>query len=704
LAAALSYLHAFLAETKRYIQQNGYIWMVDLIGRKIGNYFLLRLLGKGSVAQVYLGEHVFLQTQAAIKVFNSTLTPAQLEVFRREAGQSVRLEHPHLVRVLESGDQNNLPFLVMQYAPKGTLRHRHPPDRPLAPETILPYVQQITAALQYLHKRHLVHRGVKPENLLIGRRQEILLSDFGLLEIARHAPDQSLLDQSEARVYLAPEYVQGQAEPASDQYALGVVIYEWLSGERLLAGGASGEKLIQSGGLALLPLSRKVPTISPEMEWVVHQALASEPKQRFATIQAFATAFEHASKASQKNKPALFARPIPQIYLESTLISPPNAPGSAAALGAPTQPDPTLPTLPAPTGKRRFSRRYFLLALAGIAAVGVGATGLALASHLQGHGNTGQQTATPTTLGKLLLTYKKHTYPVLAAAWSSDSKRIVSAGDGGEVLIWDATTGSTILPYAGYADGTDVFVITWSPDGNSIASGGRDAAVQVWKSATGSLLSTFRDGTPDTNDNGNDIESVAWSPDGQWLAVANGTEAVAVLDTASWSLTHTYHQSDASVNVEVVAWSPDSSRIALGTDGKTVEVRKALTDDQLVVFSGHTDVVRTVTWSPDGKLIASGSADKTVQVWDAATGQPLHRYSDPFHDIHRAIWSPDSKRIAIASGNLVVLWNPVEGTAGKVVYTYQGHTADVYALAWSLDGTRIASGGADTTVQVWSAV
>jgi serine/threonine protein kinase/Tol biopolymer transport system component len=691
-----------LVPTHFWLRRKGYTWMADLLGRQFGNYVLLRLLGKGSVAQVYLGEHVFLQTQAAIKVFNSSLTPAQLEVFRREAGQSARLEHPHLVRVLESGVQNNLPFLVMQYAPKGTLRHRHPPDSPLAPETILPYVQQVTAALQYLHERHLVHRGVKPENLLIGRRQEILLGDFGLLEIARHPPDHSLLDQPATRVYLAPEYIQGRAEPASDQYALGAVIYEWLSGERLLASSARGEMLGQPTELALPLLSGKAPTISREMVWVVHQALAPDPKQRFATIQAFATAFEHVCKASQKNRPALFAWPIPQIYLASTLISPPDAPGSAAALGAPTQPDPlTLPTLPVPALKRRFSRRHFLFTLAGITAVGVGAMGLELVLHLQIGHNNGQPTA---HLGTRLLTYKKHTYPVVAAAWSPDSKRIVSAGDGGEVLIWDAATGGTILSYAGYADGTDVFAVVWSPDGSSIASGGRDAALQVWKSATGSQLTTFHDGVPNTNDDGNDIDSVAWSPNGHWLAVANGTEAVAVLGAPSWSLAHTYHQSDISVNVVVGVWSPDNTRIALGTDGKTVEVWKALTDDRLIVFSGHTDAVKTVAWSPDGKLIASGSDDQTVQIWDAATGQTLHRYSDPFHVIRRVAWSPNGKRIAIASGNLVVLWNPAQGTTGEVVYTYRGHTGDIYALAWSPDGTRIASGSIDTTVQVWSAV
>lgn len=683
-----------LAETKENI------WMADLLGRQFGNYVLVRLLGEGSFAQVYLGEHIYLRTQAAVKVLASWLDADQLEVFRQEAGQSARLEHPNIVRVLEAGNEDQTPFLVMQYAPNGTLRQRHSPGHRLAPEAILPYVRQVAAALHYLHDQHLAHRGVKPENLLLGRHQEVLLSDFGLTELALRSHTWRRQGRTGAMVYLAPEYVQGRAGPASDQYALGVVIYEWLTGERLSAESDAGETLTQPSGLPLPPLRSRVPMLSPEVEWVVMQALAPVPQQRFVSVQAFATAFEHACQVEQEIGPGTRAQPLPLTSPAVRLVSLPQTPGSASVPGVSTQPDqPTAPTHPAPLSgpvparKRLVSRRSFLLTLAGVTAVGAGATGLALVSHLQsGHRNTRQPTATPIPPGTLLLTYTGHPDGVVAVAWSPDGTKIASAGAGGEALIWNAATGSTMLSYSVSDGGTNVSTIAWSPDGSSIASGGNDETVRVWRSATGSRFAAF----PDSDPNSNGIASVAWSPNGQWLTAANETDAVVVLDAPSLRLARTHRQ--PGDYVVAAAWSPESTTIASGGYAKSVAVWKALTGDAVTVFSGHTDVVYTVAWSPDGTLIASGGMDGSVRVWDTGTGQPLHFYQDAFQVVHQAAWSPDGKRIAIASGKQVLLW---DWTAGKVVYTYHGHTDEVYTLAWSPDGTRIASGSGDRTVQIW---
>src|ERR1700686_4794522 len=99
--------------------------MVDYVGQQLGNYQLTRLLGMGGFAQVYLGEHIYLSTQAAIKVLNTQLTNDQMNWFRTEARTIARLVHPNIVRVLEFGVEGNTPFLVLDYAPNGTLRQRH---------------------------------------------------------------------------------------------------------------------------------------------------------------------------------------------------------------------------------------------------------------------------------------------------------------------------------------------------------------------------------------------------------------------------------------------------------------------------------------------------------------------------------------------------------------------------------------------------
>src|SRR5437868_6090636 len=108
------------------------------IGQQLGNYRVMRLLGQGGFAQVYLAEHVHLGTQAAIKVLTARLTSEELETFRGEARTIARLEHPHIVRVLDFGVQDNIPFLVMSYAPSGSLRAQHPKDTQLPLTTIVP--------------------------------------------------------------------------------------------------------------------------------------------------------------------------------------------------------------------------------------------------------------------------------------------------------------------------------------------------------------------------------------------------------------------------------------------------------------------------------------------------------------------------------------------------------------------------------------
>src|SRR5438270_2112593 len=154
--------------------------MADRVGQQLGNYRLLRLLGQGGFAEVYLGEHIYLDTPAAIKVLHTRLASDEVEHFQTEARTVARLVHPHIVRVLDYGVEGSTPFLVVDYAPNGTLRQRHPRGAALPLPTVVSYVVQIADALQYAHEQKVIHRDVKPENILMVRRNEVLLSDFGI--------------------------------------------------------------------------------------------------------------------------------------------------------------------------------------------------------------------------------------------------------------------------------------------------------------------------------------------------------------------------------------------------------------------------------------------------------------------------------------------------------------------------------------------
>ena len=267
--------------------------MIDRVGQQLGNYQLIELLGRGTWASVYLGEHQHLHTQAAIKVLHGPLANSEAEGFLSEARTLARLRHPHIVRVLDFGVQEGVPFLVMDYASGGTLREFHPKGSQLPIETVLSYVKQVASALQYAHEQRYIHRELKPENLLLGADQVVLLSDFGLAIVAHSVRSQPFQQVAGSLAYMAPEQLGGHPTPASDQYALGVLVYEWLAGERPFSGSLP-EVLVKQTQASPPPLSEKVPTIPAVVEQVVLQALAKDPKLRFASVQAFAIALEEA--------------------------------------------------------------------------------------------------------------------------------------------------------------------------------------------------------------------------------------------------------------------------------------------------------------------------------------------------------------------------------------------------------------------------
>lgn len=303
--------------------------MANRIGQQLGNYQLIQLLGKGNFAEVYLGGHIHLGTLAAVKVLNTHLM--DVSAFRTEARIIAHLIHPHIVRILEFGIEDQAPFLVMDFAPYGTLRQRHPKGTVVPLPMVVGYVKQVADALQYAHDERLVHRDVKPENILVGRRNEVLLSDFGIALLAQSSHDQQPYNTAGTMLYMAPEQIRGRPCPASDQYSLGIVVYEWVCGRCPFMGTSSMEVALKQLSEPPQLLRDSVPSISPAVEQVVMRVLAKDAEERFESVQDFAAALEQASFLDDSG---LSAQPAPSI--EQQL---PPIPQSGS-------PDDTLPTLP----------------------------------------------------------------------------------------------------------------------------------------------------------------------------------------------------------------------------------------------------------------------------------------------------------------------------------------------------------------------
>ena len=439
--------------------------MSDLIGKQFGNYRLIRFLGEGTFAEVYVSEHVRLNTLAAIKVLHTRLTKFETGDFLTEARTVANLDHRNIVRVLDFDIEGDIPFLVLEYAPNGSLRERHPRGTRLPSETIISFVKQIAGGLQYAHDKKLIHRDVKPENILLKIDNELLLSDFGLATIVRSTQSLSIDKLVGTPYYMAPEQIQGKTRRASDQYALGVMVYEWISGIPPFTGSLS-ELIAQHQFAIPPPLHEKVPGFPPAIEQVVMKALAKDPEDRYASVKDFADVLETAILHNPFDCKQLVATtppsgtinedgptvPLSKPYITPAFVAEPLA---SKMLDAPTFSPSQISSQN--ISRRKFPRREVVKwgVVTGIGTV-TAATVIELAVQTFGATQPSVSTNIPSphatgstqSFGTLLYTpYVNRPYSVFSVAWSPDGKYIASGWDDKIARVLNAATGKIVLPY-----------------------------------------------------------------------------------------------------------------------------------------------------------------------------------------------------------------------------------------------------------------
>ena len=629
--------------------------MADRAGQQLGNYTLIRKLGEGGFAEVYLAEHIHLGTQAAIKVLHTQLSADSMDEFRTEARTIARLIHPNIVRVLEFGIEEKTPFLVMDFASNGTLRQKHAKGVPLPLPTIVSYVKQIAAALHYAHEEKLIHRDVKPENMLVGRRDEILLSDFGIALVAQSSRFQSTQEVVGTVSYMSPEQIQGKPRPASDQYALGIVVYEWLSGVRPFHG--SFTELCTQHIFASPPsLREKMPDISNDVELVVMTALAKDPKARFGTLQAFANALEQASQSDSRSSatPETMAPPTVRVLVNTEPIPPP-----------PPNIRYTQPAAPPPP------LRYV-------------APPVSSSPYLKGRPATRSSDKLP------LRVYERQTQIIRTVTWSPDGMLMASGSSDKTIHIWDAATGHTLQIYRLHTDGVND--VTWSSDGKHVISASDDKTVHKWQPITGHNMLIYR-GHVDM------VRCVAYLPKSELIVSAGAGKVVLVSGAIRGQriLSYTGHKG----GINALTCSPDESYIASSSDDGTIQVWDVTGGRTFFNYSGHGGVsiwIQAVVWSPDGTRIASGDANGKIHIWEAGKGKHLVTCNGHTGRIYSLTWSPDSKYIASGSGDSTMqVW---DSSTGQSHFTYY-HSAPVNSVAWSPDGSRIATGCDDRIARIW---
>ncbi|HHW43609.1 MAG TPA: Stk1 family PASTA domain-containing Ser/Thr kinase, partial [Desulfotomaculum sp.] len=267
-----------------------------MIGKQLGNrYEILEQLGGGGMAIVYKGRDTFLNRLVTIKMLRPEFSSDQdfTRRFRREAQAVASLSHPHIVSIYDVGQEEGVQYLVMEYVDGEDLKTLIRREGALDAERAVQIALQVLEALEHAHENNIVHRDIKPHNILLTKSGRAKLTDFG---IAREATA-ATVTQTDTIVgsvhYLSPEQARGEvAGPKSDIYSLGVVLYEMLTGTVPFAGDSPISVAIKHIQEEPEPPSRRNPAIPPALEQVVLRALAKNPGQRFASAREMAIHLE----------------------------------------------------------------------------------------------------------------------------------------------------------------------------------------------------------------------------------------------------------------------------------------------------------------------------------------------------------------------------------------------------------------------------
>jgi serine/threonine protein kinase len=680
-----------------------------MMNQQIGNYVLCSVLGEGASAHVYRGEHMHLHNHAAIKVLHTKLVEKEFLRFQEEARLVAKLDHPHIVRLKDYGIQDGYPYLIMDEACE-SLREKMPRGVPLSLDQLIIYARQTASALQYIHNQGLVHRDVKPENILLNQKGEALLSDFGIAIADRSLLSQSHEDARGTAYYMAPEQWQGKPEAASDQYSLAVVVYEWLAGTPPFTGATWAKLAVKHRLEPVPPLRKRVPMLDRSIESVVLKALSKDPAERFMHVQEFATELEKAylSVAASAFHPTDAAAPtstssrlravtltsakpvilpalslpsnprLPAVSLSVTKfdrapIPPPSNPFSApteadvshaALVPPPASEQPSAP----PTQKHRvkISRRQALLFGGGIALVGIGGTGAFLLGRPFLPQSVPTPMASPTPVSPLQPTLQKsHQQPELIRS------------------------------------------IAASPQGTWIASGGGadDHTIEVWDIGTNLLGHTYT-GPSDR------VNSIAWSADEQYLALASDDGKVYVWDTTIYKqiFVKSYTQADGHPNkMKAVMWSQNNLLAASGDNGM-VTICQVQGQKMVEVYAfdpGPVGDVDCITWSPDGQFLAFGTGDtKEVQIWqivDPTFARKPTRVRALDHGFHVSslIWvAQKNQLISSTEDGLVRIWDMKDIQAASVI-SFLSTRLTLSRIALNPDGRIIACLSGDAVLQLY---
>jgi len=711
----------------------------SLAGQTLGSYRLLSEIGHGGMGVVYLAARADdeFNKQVAIKLIQpGPHNKDLLKRFRRERQILANLDHPNIARLLDGGTtEQGVPYLVMEYV-EGTPMTEYCDERKLSITERLKLFRNVCSVVQYAHQNLVIHRDLKPGNILVTADGQVKLLDFGIAKLLDADPSHTTSDTPTAFHVMTPEYAspeQIRNEPittASDVYSLGIVLYELLTGHypyrfkdrslreiiRVIC-----EEEPESPSHAISRVETRTEangktraTTSPEsvsrtregkpdklrarlrgdLNDIALMALRKDPQRRYNTVEQLSEDI----RRHLEGRPVL-ARNATLVYRASKFIRRYKTGAAVAAIIMLTLLGGILATTRQASIARketRDKRRLLYAAEMHMAEQAWEANNIARLRDLveRQAPRKGEEDLRGFEWYYLWRLYHEsgemftlhHDIQVWAVAVSRDGRLVASGDDSGLLTLWDAATGEKLAAIKGHEE--FIWDVKFSPDGRLLATAGDHGTVKLWDVDAREVVANLTGHTKK-------VYCIQFSSDGKKLASGSDDGTARVWDVAKG---FELARINAGQAVRSLAFSPDGKSLAFDEyPSRAITICDATTGRklrELAAGKGATPI--RFSRSGDSLVAVSGN---TAVVIDAGTGMETVVLRGHSGRIVSVEFSPDGKTLATGSEDLTArLW---DATTGAQLRALKGHEGTVFSVAFSPDGNTLATASSDSTARLW---